>query len=292
MATLLTLHLQLLAEGGEGGTGVNGGDAGSQTGVAGEPAAPDSGVQTAENLDAEFEELIKGKYKSQYQANMSKAIRGRVGEVNAAQERMSKLDAALKFKAKQYGVDENDADALAAAMLDDDPGLEDEAIERGLSLEELKAERKQKRQMEATKSENETLRNQIAQQRQSAEMERIHAKWDAEVAMLKEAYPEFDMAKELENPEFAEKMQKNGSVLDAYFLAHREESIGKAMQYAAQRTAAKVAASVAAGKSRPIENGIGAQAAVSTTANVNSMSSAEFRDYERRILNGERISFS
>ena len=119
------LSLQLFAEGaGDGGTaegqGVTAAAALPQTkgekanplanvkyGIQEEVEAPAAEVQqtAAPDPNAEFEELIKGKYKSQYDAKMQDTIQKRLKSSKETVDKFNALSPTLELLAKKYGVE-------------------------------------------------------------------------------------------------------------------------------------------------------------------------------------------
>ena len=96
--------------------------------------------------------------------------------------------------------------------------------------------------------------------------------------------PDFDMQAELQNPDFAKYLMKNGlSVEDAYFLAHRDEIIETAVKNAFSRFSAR--------QNRITENGIGKNSAAVVKKNPKDMSDKEIDSIIERVNNGEKISF-
>ncbi len=76
---------------------------------------------------------------------------------------------------------------------------------------------------------------------------------------LQQAFPEFSLQKELQNPAFV-RLTAPGmgvSVEDAYFALHRRELQQLAMEVTAQATARKISNSIQAGMLRPAEAGAG-----------------------------------
>ncbi len=64
------------------------------------------------------------------------------------------------------------------------------------------------------------------------------------------------------------------------------------MQYAAQQAGQKIAASVRAGASRPMENGMSRQQTpVNMGVDIANMDKATREQYKKRIKNGELINF-
>ena len=165
-----TLNLQLFAEGagaGDGGTaqgqGVTAGAASQQTkgaksnsladvkyGVQPEESAPAAEVQQTTDaqpdLNAEFEKLIKGQFKDQYDARVQDTIRNRLkgkdSQITDLTNKQTAVAPILELLAKKYGVDAADIEGLNKAIQADDSYFEQEAMERGMSVKDLKAIRK------------------------------------------------------------------------------------------------------------------------------------------------------
>lgn len=304
---IISMHdLQLFAEGGPaggaaagtdaGGTGVNAPAAGVQTGVndhqqTGNPAtdgAPAAEVQnqteqTAVDLNAEFETLIKGKYKDQYNARVKDTVQKRLKATNEMAEKYKALTPMFEILAQRYGVDVTDIDGLNAAVQEDDYFYEDEAFERNMSVKQLKEIKKMEREIA-------TLRRDRAETKRQEEGQRIYNTWmqQAEAAKLK--FPNLDLAIEIQNPEFMNLLRANVGVEAAYQVIHQDDIIAGAMQAAARTAAQKTANSVAANAARPNENGTG-QGAATVKPDVSKMTKAQRQDYIRRAARGETITF-
>lgn len=75
--------------------------------------APAAGVQSA---DAEFESLIKGKYKKAYDAKVQDTLSRRLKQAKQAEAQLSALSPLLQHLAREYGVDDSDIEGLTAAV--------------------------------------------------------------------------------------------------------------------------------------------------------------------------------
>ncbi len=79
-------------------------------------------------------------------------------------------------------------------------------------------------------------------------------------------------------------------MMTAYQVIHRDEIQPAAMEYAARKTQEKLAASLQANASRPVENGVGATGAQAEVRMDPSKWSKEDRaEVRRRVARGERI---
>ena len=177
------LNLQLFADGGAGGSGTGATEGASgETAVAAVPQTKGSknpladvkyGIQedsaqtspvqeTADVVETpdrnkEFEKLIKGEYKDLYDAKMQDTIQKRLKGTKETVEKYEALTPMLEMLAKKYGVDASDAKALSKAIEEDDSYYEDEALEKNMTVEQLKEIRRMER-------ENAELKKQMEEQ--------------------------------------------------------------------------------------------------------------------------------
>lgn len=270
------LLLQLFAEGGEGGMGV--GDASpastSETQV--------DTAQEARDFNAEFEELIKGDYKDAYNKRVHNTVQQRLRSTKATVDAYNALTPTLKTLYAKYGVQEGDINALNQAIEEDDTYFEDEALERGISVEQLKEIRRMER-------ENEALRDMMHQREMKENADRIYNGWMQEAEQLKMQFPNFDLDTELQNPEFLNLISNNTSMDAAYKVCHMDEIIGGAMTYTAQQVQGKLAKSIASNANRPSENGTKARATATSRIDVSKLTNKDLDEINRRVARGERI---
>lgn len=309
---IISMHdLQLFAEGGPaggaaagtgaGGAGVNASAAGMQTGVkgnqgTGNPAtdgAPAAEVQnptkqpTAVDLNAEFDALIKGKFKDQYNARVSDTIQKRLKGTSEAAEKYKVLTPALEEWAERYGVDASDTEGLLNAILDDDLLYEDESYETGIPIPKLKEIKKDKRENAALRRWKQEMEQQ--RERQQAG-QRQYETWLKQAEAAKLRYPNLDLDTEIQNEQFLDLLRSNVGVEAAYKVIHMDDIVSGAMAAAVQTAADKVSKSVAANGARPNENGSG-QGPATVKPDVSKMTKAQRQDYIRRAAMGERITF-
>ena len=307
------LNLQLFAEGGAGGaaggTGGDGGTAQGQgvTGAAALPqtkgaknnplaevkygiqedAAPAAEVQKpteAPDLNAEFEKLIKGQYKEQYDARVQDTIQKRLKGSKETVDKYNALTPTLELLAKKYGVDATDVAALTKAIEEDDSFFEEEALAKGLTVQQLKEYRKMER-------ENANLKAQMQEQQTKENANKLYAGWMNQAEEAKKVYPSFDLKTEMNNPKFLELLRSNIDVRTAYEVMHKDEIISGAMQFTAKTVEQKIANKIAANGSRPSENGMRSQSAAVVKSDVSQLSKADRAEIIRRVQRGEKIRF-
>ena len=305
------LSLQLFAEGGSASAGAgDGGTAQGQgeTAVAALPqtkgaksnplanvkygiqdAAPAAEVQEVStvaqpDLDAEFEALIKGKYKAQYDARTQDTIQKRLKNSKETVDRYNALTPTLEMLGKKYGVDANDIEALNKAIQEDDSYYEEEALEKGISVQQLKDIRKMER-------ENAALKAQMEEAQRQENGKKLYAAWMQQAEEAKKVYPSFDIQTEMANPKFVDLLRSNIDVRTAYEVLHKDDIIRGAMQFTAQTVESKIAKKVASNGARPSENGMSSQSAAVVKSDVSQLSKADRAEIIRRVQRGEKIRF-
>ena len=247
----------------------------------------DADGNTAETVDrnAEFEKLIKGEYKDLFDAKMQDTIQKRLKSTKETVDKFNSLTPMFDMLSKKYGVDATDTEALMKAIEDDDSYYEQEAMEKGITVENLKEIKKIER-------ENVELKRQMDAQESEKRTAQIWADWIEQSKQLKSIYPSFDFETELNNPEFAQYIRIPGvDVRKAYELAHKDDIIAGAMQFTAQTVERKLANKIMANGARPNENGMNSQSAAVVKSDVSQLSKADRQEIIRRVARGDRISF-
>ncbi len=270
-----TPFLQLLAEEGEGSVGE------AQPARAGEasPAPEGSGEKPAEDLNAEFDALVKGegKFREIYGRRMQRAALERTKGMRAAVDRLNSFSGAFEVLAARYGTTADDP-ALAEKIASDAALLSETAERKGgtASAElELAAMRAQKEQAEAL------IQHILADQ----EVQR----WQREAETLAEKYPGFQLEEQLAAPNFAGLLRSGSVSLEGAYLALNHDRV---LEELTRRAEKKAADTVAAGKSRPRENAMGSGAGVTVSRDPMRLSPEEFRKWQDAVARGERVSFA
>jgi bisphosphoglycerate-dependent phosphoglycerate mutase len=284
----MALNLQLFAEGtGDGGTVSEGATGENGTAAVSQTSITDADGTTATTIDreAEFEKLIKGEYKDLYDARMQDTIKNRLKGQKETVEKYEALAPTLETLAKKYGVDASDISALNKAIEEDDAYYEEEALEKGVTVEQLKEFKKMEREnAELKKLRDENDAKKAAEQKVAG--------WMKESEQVKAIYPQFDLRSEMQNSKFIDLLQVPGvDVRTAYELTHKDEIIAGAMQFTAKAVEKKIADKIAANGARPTENGLNSQSASLTKSDVSQLSKADILDIQRRVARGEKISF-
>lgn len=312
--TFLKLDLQLFADGAgaggsgtgaEGATGATATAAVSQTkGVKCNPLAnvvygkQDDGAQAATvqnnaacsgnveapDRNAEFEKLIKGEYKDLYDQRVQDTVQKRLKGSKETVDKYNALSPTLELLAKKYGVDASDIEALNKAIEDDDAYYEEEALEKGVTVEQLKEIRKMEK-------ENAELKRQMQEQTAKEKGAQLYAQWMDQAEKAKTVYPSFDLRAEMNNPKFVDLLRANVDVRTAYEVIHKDDIIPAAMQFTARTVEQKLANKIMANGARPNENGISSQSAAQYKSDVSQLSKADRAEIIRRVQRGEKIRF-
>jgi hypothetical protein len=242
---------------------------------------------TTETVDrnAEFEKLIKGEYKDLYDAKVQDTIQKRLKSSKETVEKYNALSPTLEMLSKKYGVDASDIDALNKAIQEDDSYYEEEAMEKGISVQQLKEIRRMER-------ENADLKRQMQEQSVKENASKLYASWMNQAEQLKAVYPSFDLETEMRNPKFVDLLRVPSiDVRTAYEVLHKDEIIPAAMQFTAQTVERKLANKIMANGARPSENGMNSQSAAVVKSDVSQLSKADRQEIARRVARGEKIRF-
>ena len=304
----MVLNLQLFAEGaggGDGGTGAEGATGATATaavsqtkGVKSNPLAdvvygkqaevttPAAEVveNPTEDRNAKFEALIKGEYKDLYDARVSDTVQKRLKSTKETVDKYNELTPTIEALAKKYGVDPADIKALNKAIEDDDSYYEQEALEKGITVEQLKEIRKMEK-------ENADLKRQMEEQNRKENANKVYAQWMEQADKAKQVYPSFDLRAEMQNPKFVDLLRSNIDVRTAYEVIHKDDIIAGAMQFTAKTVEQKLTDKIIANGARPSENGNSSQGASVTKSDVSQLTKADLAEINRRVARGEKISF-
>lgn len=308
----MLLNLQLFAEGtgsgtgGDGGTGAEGTMGATVTaamsqkkGVKSNPlanvvygkqteeASPVSEVKTettTEDRNAKFEELIKGEYKDLYDAKMQDTIQKRLKSSKETVDKYNALAPTLEALASKYGVDATDIEALNKAIEEDDSYFEEEALQEGMTVKQLKEKKKIER-------ENAEFRKMAEERERREAAGKQYAQWMQQAEEAKRIYPGLDLKTEAKNPQFVRLLNSGVDVGTAYKAIHMDELIPAAMQHTAKVVEQKLTNKIVANGSRPTENGISSQGATVVKSDVSKLTKADRQEIIRRVARGENISF-
>lgn len=225
----------------------------AQTGVTEAAAVPFSGEDTlpaagVQEDTSEFEALIRGRFKNQFDEKMQSAIKARLKGAKEIESRYQTLQPALEKLAQRYGLEAEDAEGLCRAILGQ-------------------------------------------QAQDTAAADRIYSAWLQQAQEAKNAYPAFELQKELADDQFRALLRSGVGVRTAYEARHMEEFLPAAMAATAKMVEEKIARGIASGGNRPAENAMGSRASVVAKADVSKFTRSDVEAVARRVARGERVSF-
>lgn len=282
---LKILDIDLRAFDGEGAAGAAEGGTPADAQPEQSGSAPDAQVQetntNAQDTPAEptFDELVKGKYKQDYDKRVQAAIDRRFKAQNAEMDAIRPIMAALQ---QRYKV-EDGKDApqqILAAIENDRSYLRQFAEEHGYTEEQAEHVMK-------TERDSQLYRAMLERQKTEATRQNELRRLQQQAETVRAQYPDFAVEAEMQNPRFMEMMRRGVDMMTAYEVAHKDDIINRAVQDAEKKFNDKVRAKQA----RPDENGAGVSSTAAVTAvDISKMNRKEFRALQQRVLSGEKIT--
>ena len=275
----------------DGGAGASAGGDGGASGVTA-PAAGEmsNGQNTPVAGEKTFDELLKSnpEYKKAYDERVQAVVKNRFKSANAAEERLKKAEPLFAKLASKYGLDVNgdiDLDSLLKAADEDDSYYEAEALEKGMSVADLK-------KIKTLERENAEFKRQEAEAKKRANDQAVFAKLMQGAEETRKLYPSFNLDQEMQNETFARMVMAAGvPVQTAFEVVHKNEIMPAAMQYTARKTAEQTAQTIAAGRGRPSEIGATNPSATDTRFDPAHLTPQQRREIIDRAKRGEKISF-
>ena len=277
----LTLDLQLFAEA-ESQPATGTAEPTTEANVEGDQVAPEEPMS--------FDDLVKSNpdYKKALGDKINAAVEKRFKNQKDLQKRFDSISPALEVLAARHGImpgdnGEYDYEALSQRILDDNDLYAEEALDRGMSVEDLK----HLKQIEAENARLKRANEETAREQQSRE---AYEAFLAEGEAAKAVYPDLDLEAEMQNADFGRLIASGVPVKTAYEVIHKDEILMAGMEYASQQGIQKVANAVKSNSFRTQENGLSSQSAADTgSVDVRSMKLADFQKIKERAMSGERI---
>lgn len=278
---------------GEGGGGTAGAAAGSAE-SAGKPAGTEAAGQEAQqgaDDRAEFERLIKGQYKAYYDEKVQGHIKERFKASKQAEARMQKtidgMQPVMQMLAEKYHADPGDVEAISKAIQEDSSYYEDEAAERGMSVEQLK-------EFKRISRENAALRAAEEQRQEKAGQQEAMLRWQQQSEAVAQKYPGFQgLEEEANDPatgeRFLQLLSSGIDVENAYKVVHMDDLISGALEYGVNKARHDTVQTIKARGMRPSENGASGTGAAVQHKDVASLTKDERAQLMKRALRGESI---
>lgn len=279
---------------GEGGGGTAGAAAAGSAESAGTPAGTEAAGQEAQqgaDDRAEFERLIKGQYKAYYDEKVQGHIKERFKASKQAEARMQKtidgMQPVMQMLAEKYHADPGDVEAISKAIQEDSSYYEDEAAERGMSVEQLK-------EFKRISRENAALRAAEEQRQEKAGQQEAMLRWQQQSEAVAQKYPGFQgLEEEANDPatgeRFLQLLSSGIDVENAYKVVHMDELISGALEYGVNKARQDTVQTIKARGMRPSENGASGAGAAVQHKDVASLTREERAQLMKRALRGESI---
>ena len=197
---------------------------------------------------------------------MQETVRMSKKKSQAAEDALAALAPALKAQAQEYGLDPENIDyvALGKHMSGE---YDDQALQMGLPKETV-VKMEQQQRINEEKLNRDHIYGLIAQGEK-----------------MKEVFPNFDLRKEMENPQFRRLTARgvNVSVEDAYHIVHRRELELAQAQIVDRKATERVQNTIRAGQARPDESGASSQASTVTTVDWKHATPEQLKAQAKRI---------
>lgn len=236
----------------------------------------------ADDLNKEFEDLIKGKFKDVYSQRVQDTISQRFKNQKDLSAQIDSYNSALAPLFDHYGVDAGDIDSLTEAIKDDDALYEEEAADRGLSVDDLRYIK----ELEAEQERNARLQEQMEAEQQSQAQ---YNAWMDEAKGLEADYPGFDLREEVQNEDFLQLLDLGWKMEDAYKAIHADDLLANAVGTAHHAAQKAVTDNIRARGMRPAENGLGAKAGVVIKDDPSKYTDDDIKEIIARVQRGEKI---
>lgn len=266
------------------------GEGGAEAAAPAEAIAPaaDAQPQTtndAPDKNAEFEKLIKGEYRQQFEQRIKDNLKRRFKESSTLKEKAMQTDEIINMLKVKYGINEDNMAKIADAIKSDDSLLRAEATQKGIEPDTLK-------RMRELEFENQNMKNQIARGLEERRLNETVGAWIKDAKELSKTYPDFDLGKESQNSAFAKMLRAGVDLKSAYYATHHEEIVKNMVKKASQETSRKVTDSIRSRGLRPNENGMSGQSTAIIKTDVSKLTPAQRAEIARRVSQGEEISFN
>jgi hypothetical protein len=245
---------------------------------------------TSDTLEARrkaYNDLIRGEYADFFREDTQRIIDKRFRETKNLEKRVSDVQPLIDLLSSRYNIADGDIGKLSQAIDADASYWEQAAEEAGMNVEQYKEFIKLQR-------ENKAFRD--AQREEEAKRAQTEARtkaegWYQEAQAVKEKFPKFDFAAEIENPRFMALLNAGTPVEHAYKMIHMDELTADAVNAASIETERKVVDNIRAKGARPTENGASSQSGFTYKTDVHKLTRAERAEVAARAKRGEKIEW-
>ena len=232
----------------------------------------------------EFETFMSGhpeEAKKWFDDRFQDVFNKRFKDYKSMEGRVKASDQVMQMLATKYGIDDaSDIKSITDALKNDDFLYAERAEANGRTIDE-------QRNWDTLERENREYREMQRQAERREQISRQMAEWDKQSANLKQLFPSFDLDRELQNPDFENALRGGLSMERAFYAVHGDEIVSGAMQTTANAVRSATVQDMAARRSRPRENAIGAQASAKVSKDVHKLSRQERAEIAKRSMYGD-----
>lgn len=253
-----------------------------------QPHAAGDGNSKGEDLSKEFRDLVNGKYKDAYAAEVQRIINRRFGEDKTKDAQLAAQQPIIDTLMRRYGITDGDVSKLSSAI-DGDEAMSDvlfgrEAEAHGMSVPQY-------REYVRIQQENESLRREEAARRQEQRANEQFNDWIRQATEVASVYPEFDLQAELKNnPRFIAMLRSGVPVRHAYEVSHLDDILAGTARNASAAAEKRVTDNIRAKGMRPTENGTISQPGSVRKDDPSKWTKADRAEVIRRVARGEKIT--
>lgn len=248
----------------------------------------DTEPEQGDDLAKEFADLIGkgGKYHDIYGQRVSETVQNRLKNQADLQAQVDSMNDAFSLVYQRYGLKPGDIEGLTNAIANDDDFYQSAAEKEGVDVETYKQNLKLR--ADAEKGRQITEAYEMAQRQNE-----MFARWESEAENLKNAFPNFDLAMEIQsNEEFAKLLDGGASVETAFAATHLNELLNGFNQDATRIATENVVNTIHARSARPVENGVRNQAGIVRKSDPSKLSNDDMDEIIRRVTEeGASVSF-
>lgn len=239
------------------------------------------------DLDAEWKALTGkgGAFHDHYGQAVSQAINERFKNQANLQGQVDKITEGLSPLFMNYGLKAGDFDGLTNAIAHDESFYKAGAEKAGLDVEQYK----ENLRLRADAERGRAITEAYEQQQRQHEM---FTRWEAEANTLRTAFPNFDLGMELQhNEEFANLVYSGADVKSAFLTTHINEILAGSNAEAHKAATSDVINRIQQRSARPAEGAMHQSAAIQRKADPSRLTGEDIDEINRRVANGETISF-
>lgn len=251
-------------------TAKKGSDAGDKT------SAESGGQIDPAAREKEFENLIRGDFKSQFDSKVQNIIDRRFKAQKGALEEYAAAKPIIEMLMQRYNT--TDIAALKEAFEGDASYWEAGAEKEGMEVDQYK-------ELMQLRAENQRFRQEHEMTEQQKYIQNQIDDWKRQGDNIKAVYPEFDLQTELANKDFQGLLKAGIPMQKAYEIMHMDE-IQAALK---EQTEKAVMDHIRANGSRPSENGVKGSNGFVLGKNVSDLTKADRDEIKRRVQRGEKI---